>query len=96
MTYNHYFYDSQGEIVEQLHDYHIQFQKGISILFSDDSPRVYMILAQLHVQGEIPKEGNYNWLVNRLTKLQVNMSYIDTGAPKPLSNIKSSQVLKNE
>ena len=90
--YNHYFYDHQGEIVEQLQNYPIQLQKSKAIMFTGaDSTAVYMIQAELHIQNETPATNSYNWLVTRLTKLQVNMSYIDTTSPRPFPATKSTQ-----
>ena len=91
---NHYFYDHQGEIVGELTNTEIKIQKGDSVLLTEDQPAVYLIQAALHIQGESKQPDTYNWLVNRLSKLVVNMSHIDTTAPRqplPLKSIQAYQ-----
>ena len=88
---NHYFYNHQGEIVGQITNTNIKLQKGDSVLLTEDEPVVYLIQATLYVQGEIKPPDTYNWVVNRLTKLVVNMSHIDTTAPRAPLPLKSIQ-----
>ena len=88
---NHYFYDHQGAIVEQLLQSERKIQKGDFIMFTTEEPAVYQIQGVLHIQGETQQADAYNWVVNRLTKLVVNMSTIDTTAPRQLPPLKSVQ-----
>lgn len=88
---NHYFYDHQGAIVEQLLQSERKIQKGDFIMFTTEEPAVYQIQGVLHIQGETQQADAYNWVVNRLTKLVVNMSTIDTTAPRQPLPLKSIQ-----
>lgn len=88
---NHYFYDHQGEIVDQILATDLQVHKGDFIMFTGDQPAIYQIQGVLHIQGEIQQADTYNWVVNRLTKLVVNMSHIDTTAPRAPLPLKSIQ-----
>ncbi len=90
---NHYFYDHQGAIVDQLLATDRKIQKGDFIMFTSEEPAVYQIQGVLHVQGE-RMANSCNWVVNRMTKLTVNMSHIDTTAPRtplPLKSIQAYQ-----
>ena len=95
---NHYFYDHQGAIVDQLLSTDRQIRKGDSIMFtSGDEAVVYLIQSTLHIQGEPQDPKTNNWLVNRLTKLFVNMSHIDTKSirePLPLKSVQGYQEKK--
>ncbi|MCA6430245.1 MAG: hypothetical protein IM613_12490 [Cytophagales bacterium] len=93
---NHYFYDHQGDIVGQLLNTDLRIQKGDSVLLTEDSPAVYLVQATLHIQGETKPPDTYNWLVNRMTKLVVNMSNIDTTAPRQPLPLKSIQAYQNK
>ena len=88
---NHYFYDHQGEIVGELTNTEIKIQKGDSVLLTEDQPAVYLVQAVLHIQGETKQPDTQTWLVNRLSKLVVNMSHIDTTAPRQPLPLKSVQ-----
>lgn len=87
---NHYFYDHQGAIVDQLLDTDRKIQKGDFIMFTSEEPAVYQIQGVLHIQGE-RMVNSCNWVVNRMTKLMVNMSSIDTTAPRAPLPLKSVQ-----
>lgn len=88
---NHYFYDHQGEIVGQLLALDWKIQKGDSIMFTEDTPVTYLIQGVLHIQNETKTPDVCNWLVNRLSKIVVNMSHIDTTAPRTPLPLKSVQ-----
>lgn len=88
---NHYFYDHQGDIVDQFLETDLKIQKGDSIMLTGESPAVYLVQAVLHIQNQTKTPDVCNWLVNRLSKLVVNMSHIDTTAPRTSLPLKSVQ-----
>lgn len=89
---NHYFYDHQGDIVDQWLGSDIKIQRGESILFSKlEPPCIYLVQAVLHVQGEAIAPENHNWLVNRVSKVIINQPYIDTSAPRQPLPLKAVQ-----
>ena len=94
MTYNHYFYDYQGDIVASWLQSPLQIQKGDSVLVTDEKPVIYLVQARLYVQGESIDVENKNWLVNRLSKVIVNQPFIDRTTPReplPLKSIQAYQ-----
>lgn len=88
---NHYFYDHQGAIVDQLLSTDRKIQKGDFIMFTTEEPAVYQVQGVLHIQGEPQQPEAQNWVVNRMTKLVVNMSSIDTTSPRQPLPLKSIQ-----
>lgn len=88
---NHYFYDHQGAIVDQLLSTDRKIQKGDFVLFTTDEPTIYQVQGVLHIQGENQDPNTHNWVMNRMTKLFVNMAHIDTTAPRQPLPLKSIQ-----
>jgi hypothetical protein len=89
--YNHYFYGYQGEIVDQILATDLQIHKGDFIMFTGDHPAIYQIQGVLHIKSESKQPACHNWVVNRMTKLVVNMSSIDTTSVRPSLPLKSVQ-----
>ena len=92
--YNHYFYDYQGEIVAQWLQYTTLLARGKSVLMTDNRPAVYMIQAEIHIQGETSTANDFCWLVNRLSKIVADVSYIDTTSPRQPLPLKSVQAFR--
>lgn len=88
---NHYFYDHQGEIVDQILATDLQVHKGDFIMFTGEQPAIYQIQGVLHIKSESKQPACHNWVVNRMTKLFTNMSTIDTTAPRQPLPLKSVQ-----
>lgn len=89
--YNHYFYDYQGEIVAQWLQYSTLLTRGKAILITGNQPAIYLIQAELHIQNETPSTNDFCWLVNRLSKIVADVSYIDTTSRRTPLSLKSVQ-----
>lgn len=93
---NHYFYDHQGAIVDQWLNTDRRIQKGEFVWIGEPEPAVYLVQGTLHIPTEKQGTDSVNWVVNRMSKLLVNMSHIDTTAPRTPLPLKSVQAYKEK